>query len=84
MVDQCFPSSKPSKAFTNSSSHLQTQRIRKRQVSDEGFKKYEIRDTMRILTQNWQYTKYTHDKYIKVTLEKKRRKWNDKGYVGKT
>ena len=24
------------------------------------------------------------DKYIKVTLEKKRRKWNDKGDVGKT
>ena len=60
MVDQCFPSWKPSKAFTNSSSHLQMRTIWKRQVSNEGFEKYEIRDTMRILTQNWQYTKYTH------------------------
>ena len=60
-IDHFLPSSITSNALTNSFSHLQTRIIWKRQVSKREFEKYELQDTMGILTQNCQYTKYTYN-----------------------
>ena len=74
MVDQCLPSSITSNALINSSSHLQTWTIWKRQVSKGGFEEYELRDTMGILTWNHQYTKYAYN----VVLNSLKRSKSDK------